>query len=554
MKYIGLLVAAVVVLLFAVGTARADHPPGRTPVECEVLPDVECEEPEGGDAPTHAPVISTPMYTSLDEVSLPLFDDWNPKGTEYQVVFSDWYGEEEDVVLDWSESKCRSVSGLKRPKVYRVYATARTPDGVESETTEGVLHQWGGDVLTDHTPSDDPWLAERREEMADIYHLTDEAREWLSTVPVKVHRNEPGFAGYWGVGRGIRVGMATDPWTLSHEYMHAFWNEWTGFPEPCDEMNLLTFRRDLAEFMMNFALADRMDRTNPNERYRPYYNAVIAFFDDYRQHRGGDGWSLVRFVHLEGEYGGQPVWDYLYHVAETEIPMMVFGKMDLVPPQIARYYEGFIEPVEGEASWKEELDRFAALTLADRWVMDHTIGRYYFTLLEGYDAPEASEPTMLPEPLRSRAWGADRQAVVDFINTLEDMACNADCEPLWEADPRFWRWHCFENLRRFVLHRVELDAETSFELSDENRRTMLGALDEILACEGAKTHEDVAEFIAELNGVSEVQREALLAVLAAREWLVENYVRFCGWNEREEIPLDYEPQPLKGEELRMWWE
>ena len=83
--------------------------------------------------------------------------------------------------------------------------------------------------------------------------------------------------------------------------------------------------------------------------------------------------------------------------------------------------------------------------------------------------------TALPEPFRDLVRGADRQALVDFVNTLEDISCNVDCEELWNADPSFWSWYTHGNLIRLMLYRDEIGIDTGIELEESNWKPSPGA-------------------------------------------------------------------------------
>ena len=47
--------------------------------------------------------------------------------------------------------------------------------------------------------------------------------------------------------------------------MHGFTEHWDGFPEPCDVMNIYTFKSDVARFMLDFRRYDQAEQTNPWE-------------------------------------------------------------------------------------------------------------------------------------------------------------------------------------------------------------------------------------------------------------------------------------------------
>ena len=470
------------------------------------------------------PVLVGPMYAEDDGFTVALVDQRSPHGTVYKLTAFHHNGTNGEIVSDWSPSRCRRLEGLQYNTWYRLEAVARSASGFETEPVERWVYLSGHDTW-DPTPPDDPWLVDRIDEVVDIYSLTDQARAMIADIPIKVHRHEPGYAGYWGPNRGVGIGHATSSWTLSHEVMHAFWEHWDGFPLPCDEMNIYTFRRDLVEFVLAFKAYDDAQQENPWEAYRPYYDNLIADFSHYSGPNGETAWQLLAEVFREGGHFRADIWNLMYHLADTEPPMLVSGKVHLVPPSLRRYFERFIQPVqEAEpTTWIDELTLYSNLAREDLWLKDF-VSRYYNRLNAGGLFLEVTEtPTSLPEPFRTRVRGSDRQALVDFVNTLEDMSCNTDCEEIWNAAPDFWTWHTRHQLIRMTLYTDEIGLDTGIELEESNWNAVQQALEELPAC-GETGIEDARELISSLAGIAEAQRAALLQVLAVREetwWLCE---------------------------------
>ena len=278
-------------------------------------------------------------------------------------------------------------------------------------------------------------------------------------IPMVIHRNEPGFAGYWGPNRGVGIGHVSHPWTLLHELMHAFWEHWDQFPLPCDQMNIYTFRRDLAEFILMFRVLDRTEDVNPWEDWRPYYNNLIADFGHYSGPNDETAWELLDEVFRKGGHFRNDIWNVAYHVADTDPPMLVSGKLHLIPPPLRPYFEGFISPVEEAepTTWHDNLELYATLTREDRRLMDFASRNhprlFDHSAYDDYVFDPSKSLTALPAPFRDLVRGADRQALVDFVNTLEDISCNADCEKLWNAAPSYLGpWYSYENLIRSLLY------------------------------------------------------------------------------------------------------
>lgn len=302
--------------------------------------------------------------------------------------------------------------------------------------------------------------------------------------------------------------------------MHAFWEYWDGFPRPCDEMNIYTFRRDLAQFILKFQFYDRMLRSNPWEEWRPYYNDLVAEFLNYSGPDGEDGWQLLAEVFDSGDHFRADIWNLLYHIADTDPPMLVSGKLHLIPPPLRPYFEGYIDPVhEAEPStWRDDLAVYSALASEDLRLMDFASRQYHRLLVfsRSYIARPSESDMRLAEPFRTHVREADRQALVDFVNTLEDMSCNTQCEELWNAAPGFWRGYSYENLIRAQLYTDEIGIDTGIELEEANWNAVHQALEVLPAC-GETSVDDARNLIGSLGGITEIQRAALLQVLMVRE-------------------------------------
>ena len=86
------------------------------------------------------------------------------------------------------------------------------------------------------------------------------------------------------------------PGTILHEVMHVFWDFWDGFPEPCDKMNLYTFRRDVAQFAIDVRDYYHSDFSEPfpweSESWRLYYNMMIGLLEEAAP-EGEDFWEIL---------------------------------------------------------------------------------------------------------------------------------------------------------------------------------------------------------------------------------------------------------------------
>ena len=508
-------------------------------------PVIDCQQTKVGEI-SYTPALVGPMYAKNGEFTLALVDELSPYGTEYRITAFD--GESgHKTVSDWSESRCREFKGLRQYAWHRFEVVARNLNGLEAEP----LIRWmlyPGPPPENQTPPDDPWLAGRIDDVVAIYNLTEQARQMMLEIPMVIHRNEPGFAGYSGPNRGVGIGHVSDPWTLLHELMHAFWEHWDQFPLPCDQMNIYTFRRDLAEFILMFRVFDRTEDVNPWEDWRPYYNNLIADFDHYSGANGETAWELLDEVFREGGHFRNDIWNVAYHVADTDPPMLVSGKPHLIPPPLRPYFEGFISPVEEAepTTWHDNLELYATLTREDRRLMDFA-SRNHPRLFDhsAYDIvfDPSKSLTALPEPFRDLVRGADRQALVDFVNTLEDISCNVDCEELWNAASGFWSVYSLQNLIRLMLYRDEIGIDTGIELEESNWSAVRKALDVLPACASTGV-QHARQTINSLDGITNAQRTALLHALTERErhlWMCDmwGHLGVAGLDSRDLREIDW---------------
>ena len=497
--------------------------------KCEIIPDVEshlpiidCGEMRIGPF-AFTPILVGPMYADGHDFTIALVDEKSPPGTLYRVTM---HGDDRTVVSDWSTDQCRRFTNVREWRLYRFDAIAFNPRSRFMSEPESYWWYIGG-PRSNPTPPDDPWLSARMDEVVEIYSLTEKARRMLEAIPLQVYPNEPGHAGYGGPVHGVGVGEATHPWTFGHEYMHAFWENWDGFPERCDKMNVWTFRRDLARWVLQFFIHDRAPGPNPQEAWRPYYNNVTADFKWW-----SNPWEILLDAYRDDGHFGADIWNLMYHIADTDPPMMMFGQPHLLPPVLQPYFDGFIEPVKATSTTPGFPNQYATSTLAtllddyvaleprDRRLTDE-MSPFFSRLIVGYTSSDRRGRTSIVEPLRTTMRNADRQALVDFINTLEQQACNPDCVPWWEADPAFWWRYSVVNLTRWTLYRREIGPRTGIELPDLNWSAMRQSLSRLPVCDSEEAA-IARSFINEQDAISEAQRGALLAVLSISEdalWL-----------------------------------
>ena len=261
-----------------------------------------------------------------------IVDERNPGHTEYLVRLRRLDGAG-TAVSDWNSSRCRGFGDLSSHARYGYSVVARNLDGVETRAVnrragEGVQHPESVQTRS-HQSNDDPWVAARVNDLAAIYGLTESTVDWLSNgIRIEWNRGLPGSAayrdgGYVGVGH-------SEPETLLSQSMRAFWQTWDGWQEPCDQTNLYTFKRDQAQFILDFREYDRSGQPNPWEPWRPYYNYLVAAI-------GADAPEGESFWEILEDREFYKVW-WFYHSQETRYPSQAALKLSLVPPPLQKYF------------------------------------------------------------------------------------------------------------------------------------------------------------------------------------------------------------------------
>ena len=421
----------------------------------------------------HRPKLAEQMATTWTGLQQPIVDELNPDHTEYRIILDRVDGGHTSA-SDWSVSKCRTFDNLEPESYYRVTAVARNLDGIETEPADrraGGDNFWSGPLRVftrKHSGTEDPWVKARIRDAAAIHGLTEAAVEWMTNdILIEWKRGEPGWAGY--IHGYVGIGHS-NPGVLVHEAMHAFWEFWDGFPEPCDQMNLYTFRRDVARFALDFREYERnRDSENPLEPWRPYYDMMLGMLrSTTNAHLGGeDAWEILE----RDEY--TRLWWGFYHALETTIPGYNPQNLLLAPPSLQKYLRGFMKLGEG-GSWERVFNWYLRLRTEDL-----VLWRPFFSHDLTYNARGLRTPfgqrTEISEPLRSTLREAERQLLIDFINTLKDV----EKWEWWDRDPRFWANYVTQHLYRASLYGSELELELSMGIEDLDEAG-LGAVVEAL--------------------------------------------------------------------------
>ena len=461
------------------------------------------------------------MATHWKGLQQPIADEFNPDYTEYRVTLTR-RGDPHVSMSDWSTSRCRIFDDLKRGSTYDIEVVARNLDGVitrpanrrdvpiggEEVSSSLAVHTWA------HSGTQDPWVKGQIHDAALVFGLTDEAVDWMNNdIFIEWRRGQPGWAGSFGGYVGIgHSGLGA----LMHESMHAFWEYWDGFPEPCDQMNLYTFRRDVAQFALDYRNYERSASDNSLEPWRPYYNLIVELLD--RAMLGGEDYWDVLGRREYGKFGE------LWHIIETSIPSYSAHHASLTPPRLRKYLLGFMEG-EDSRTWEEQLDWYSRLPVEERSLrFPYSPDEIFYYSPPTERVSENAPKSRIPEPLRTTLQKTNRQMLVDFINTLEEHTPWG----WWVDSPSFWSFHVRLHLYRLSLFGDELDSSAAIELAQPNLDAVVEALQllQALHCSpgivdcrdsghylGNTTPEQVREAIAGIEHLSDAQRDILRAMV-----------------------------------------
>ncbi len=362
------------------------------------------------------PVVALPMEMTHNSLLIPITNDTDPYYTEYRAEV--WLDDVLVQTTPWRSERCIPIKNLDSDRYYRLRVYARNLDGVQTDTPTSVAGENPDWALGNHTAagpvSNDAWAMREIDAAADIYRLTDDARDWMRDhVQIIRMRGEPGWAGAWRNNVGIGH---SNPKTLMHEVMHVFWTYWDGFPESCDRMNLHTFRRDVLNFIATFENYDNEELDNPLEPWRPYFGGLDRSLQIY----GQPDEPLQEIIERE-EYHN--LWHTIFHMQEADVPIFVAGKPSLLPSSLRKYFVGFLK--EGmDTTWEEEVLAYRHLhpSEAEVWNMafgtEHIHGPFSRRLPW---IPESLRVRRVAEPLRAQLETAAQLKLVDFFNTLPDL-------------------------------------------------------------------------------------------------------------------------------------
>ena len=429
---------------------------------------------------------------------VPVVDELNPGHTEYRVIVRERGSE--SVVSDWSNDKCRTFDELRPDTAYDISVAAKNLDGIEAPATK-LASGWEIPAWFYHTrslaASDDPWVKARVGDLSRIYGLTEAATEWANNdLHIEWARAEPGRFAYRGGGR-IWVGH-TRLWSVMHEVMHAFWYHWDGFPEPCDQMNIYTFRRDAAQFVLDFRQHDRSGRPNPWEPWRSYFDWMVRLLEidtpDEENY-----WDILE----RRDFHRLP---WFYHLMETSLPAHAAGKINLIPPPLQKYMRGFLE--EGKSTtWSEEAEWYSRLSDEDRrlWQV-MTRGSTSFTPLDLHVRAPVQDAA-IDESLRETLRAAERQRLIDFINTLEEVAT----VEIWRNDPTLWGRYVADRISLVPLYLNEVDSSVGIELDATTLDAVVESLQSIWRLHVSREDwSHVHGSISNIESLTEAQRTAFL--------------------------------------------
>lgn len=459
----------------------------------------------------HRPQIAPYANVNVDGFSIPIIDELNPEGTEYLVKIRR-PGTDFEESADWGPSQCVSFDGLEMGKLYFPVVNARNLDGVESFPAVYLFYDQAGNARAnlDTQPGvgqEDQWAIDRINETANIYALPEASRSWLlDDIPV-VRLTDLPSTGY--ITDRIYIGAPLGTHTFMHEYLHGFWQHWEHFPEPCDVMNNYTFRRDVADFMVEFREADQSGQPNPWEQWRPLYNFWFGMTEGYRSDDGVDIWGMFE----QRRYG--ELYDTLYHTLEADMSAYVRNKTSLIPPRLQPYFSEFYGNAE-VSTWDEELRWYAGLSETDKRLWDNFFGHHaVLSTSPEYANVESVDPTKIEAELYEELVKSDRRQLVDFINTLEDVACDTNCEEFWKSKYAYFIVDLEAHLYRYSIYFDQIGPETGIEVDEDNLASVGEALELLVSdieC-GSKSANEVVTAIDAIDGLTDAQRQTFRQII-----------------------------------------
>ena len=464
-----------------------------------------------------------------------IVDERNPAGAgvEYQVALTP-IGGGAPVVSAWSGSKCRVFDSLPRGSgAYYYSIVARNRDGVvtaaaDRRAGEGARNP---ETVTTRTAemNNDAWVTARVNDLQAIYGLTPAAVNWLNNG-LRIERKrasrdgqtylEPGFAGFIA-GAYVGIGQFA-PDAFIHESMHALWESWNGFSGACDRMNFYTFKRDQAQFILDFREYDRTlgEARNPWNAWRPLYMDTVGWLIGEvqdKQTRGdlpsGDAWDVAQEILANREFykvGG------FYHRYETIYPAMAARRLSLVPPPLQKYFRGFM--TEGESrTWAQEIAWYSRLGDADGrgspsarrlWNIAFAT-RDVDGAAPEHRAPGSSPATSIPSTLRTTLRNADRQRLTDWINTLDEVDWEGTTGYSFKASDGFWRDYAKNYIYSSQIYLDELSLTTGITLSSSEWTAVKSVMKKLesLYC-GSRTVAQLRTDVTGETGLSATQRIA----------------------------------------------
>ena len=455
------------------------------------------------------PQLGEPANVTTSSFALPIIDEVNPLDTAYQLTL---VGPDGEHISEWSDSRCRVFDGLTSGNAYRFELLVQNRLGIESYPPVTGLHgtdQHGDSLLYTQVlvGNDDPWAISAIEFAAQIYGLTDQSLNWmLNDVRVVGVRNNPSVG---LIGDFIEIGYPVGPKILMHEVMHGFWNHWDGFDSDCDESSSYTYRRDVAQFMFDFRNLEATNEPNPWEEWRSFYNYLVGKASDGTKSEGKDFWKILE----ERRYG--ELWHALYHLVDTEIPSGVAGNVSLIPPPLRRYFNGVVAE-NSATTWRDELHWYSRLNPEDKRLWDNSYSSWEFLYYSpGYAAPTNAPRASIGEQHRQLLRDADRQQLVDFINTLEDIVCEADCHELWNSKYAYWTYELEDHMQRYQIYFEELNTNENVEL-DEQNLAALGQVMKVIVSDfycGQETSQVARESVDGVQGITDRQRVAFHQII-----------------------------------------
>ena len=306
------------------------------------------------------------------------------------------------------------------------------------------------------------WVRQRLEAVSILYSITPEGRELLARLDVRQMPGRPGYFGSHGFWSWTGLGEAK-PTPVIHELGHAYWGAFpvTGYPS-------LSWEAPEGE-----EVSSAMQR---------YWDDVVQFLaqppDPYEVFRR----RLKNLPELSSDNA-----DPLFHTVEADMVSMVGGDLNLVPPILRKYWDGFLQPGPF-FRWCDAVTWYLGLPHEEKALADRYLGFQHLDLRQ-YGSLKPLEPTGVGETAREILRQEERQRLWDFAQWFSLL----DEDPEQEESFKFWRGY-LRDMRDIHSRHRGLLADSDLPMASR----IAGALDFFTDIEGLAPEEKSRRLVQEL--------------------------------------------------------